>query len=193
MAIFPTRVIIYPFAHKKLGKKLFSPIVVELEAGSILMFDSVAHAGWGQWWIHESLIRTVASLDDLCRFSLNDCFIRYQCHVSRIPQGGSKGDIHKNEAIPDTSVRATSPGMKNIASHLHFDLVDTLLTVRPPVWAAPMGLGLHSDEPNLEFEQDQRWLYKGFLTPPRGWVRRGTIPTTRARRNIFVREQIDYE
>src|SRR3982751_6778063 len=77
-----------PMSHKldpdrspQFAANKFTPVIVELDPGQMLLFSTIAHAGYGQWALNEAHVRPVPSGDDLLAIDIDKWHVRYQCHV----------------------------------------------------------------------------------------------------------------
>ena len=90
VALWPTRIILYPLSQvrKPKHKKKFIPVEVQLPAGCMLFMTNIAHAGYGLWDLGEAFLHGCPSQDDLFAVPLNDFLVWYQARITRPMRSG---------------------------------------------------------------------------------------------------------
>ena len=130
VALWPTRIILYPLSQvrKPKHKKKFIPVEVQLPAGCMLFMTNIAHAGYGLWDLGEAFLHGCPSQDDLFAVPLNDFLVWYQARITRPMRSG--------QGIESLSDMIRLDKESECASYLDRDHMTTLTHIFPPVFLA---------------------------------------------------------
>ena len=131
LALYPTRIYIYPCSNKFTAGKKFIPVTLVIPAGCILMFTTMAHAGYGVWAEDQALYRPVPSADDYLAVNTLSWIPRVHFHITR----GEKSTPKSNMMIPDHTVRTEDVG--GIINYIELDHTEEPPLFKPPVFHPP--------------------------------------------------------
>ena len=101
LALYPTEVYIYPCSNRFDDSKRCIPVALVIPEGCILMFTTMAHAGYGVWHEGQSIHRPVPSADDFKATNTLEWQPRIHFHIKR----GSKTTADPRMAAPDEAIR----------------------------------------------------------------------------------------
>ena len=119
------------------GKHNYIPVTLMIPEGCILLFTTMAHAGFGVWQESESIYRPVPSIDEALATDTSTWEPRLHFHVGR----GEHGVVRSEMVVPDGSVRAET--MKSLVNYIHVDHWEDPPVLKPPIFLPPEHLRQH--------------------------------------------------